>query len=343
MKRLLNTLYIFTEDMYLSLDGENVVAKQEGKDVGRIPLHTLESIVSFSHAGASPALMGACAERNIMLSFFSKSGRFLAGTCGEVRGNVLLRKFQYEISCNETRCLSVARYFIIGKLFNSRWVLERGARDHALRIDVDAMKQTSSRLKESISRARACKTLDSLRGIEGDAAAEYFGIFNQLILRNKETFRFAGRTRRPPTDAVNAMLSLFYTMLSRSCAAALEGVGLDPYMGFLHADRPGRQSLALDLMEELRPIMVDRFVLSAINNRIIEPRSFCVRETGEVRLTEEGRKKLFTFWQDRKREELVHPFTKEKIPRGLVPHIQALLLAKNVRGDLDEYPPFLWK
>lgn len=343
MRHLLNTLYIFTEDAYLTLDGENVVAKRGDEELGRIPLHTLESIMSFSYSGASPALMGACVDRGIALSFFNTRGKFLAGVQGRSKGNVLLRKAQYAISDNEADSLSIARNFIVGKLFNGRWVLERALRDHSLRIDANAVKRASERMKESLLHARECESADSLRGIEGDAAAEYFGVFDHLILRDKVTFHFEGRVRRPPTNAVNAMLSLFYTVLSRDCASALEGVGLDPYVGLLHVDRPGRQSLALDMMEELRPILVDRFVATAINNRIVNADSFLVRETGEVRLSDEGRKSLFSFWQERKRETVLHPFLKEKMPRGLVPFVQAQLLARCIRGDLDGYPPFLWK
>lgn len=212
-----------------------------------------------------------------------------------------------------------------------------------MRIDVDAVKAVSARLAASMHGATTCESLDRLRGIEGDAAAEYFGVFDELILRDKETFHFAGRVRRPPTDAMNALLSLFYTVLAFDCASALEGVGLDPYVGFMHVDRPGRRSLALDLMEELRPVMVDRFVLSAVNNRVVQSEHFERRESGEVRLSDDGRRALFGAWQERKKETITHPFLKEKIPRGLVPYVQALLLARFIRGDLDGYPPFLWK
>lgn len=343
MRHVLNTLYVFTEDAYLSLDGENVVVRRDGDELGRVPLHTLEGILCFSYRGASPGLMGACAERGIALSFYDRKGRFLAGVHGEQRGNVLLRKAQYAWSEDEAKSLCVARNFIIGKLYNSRWILERGVRDHGLRIDAEAVRAASRKLDGSLRSASACETIESLRGIEGDAAAEYFGVFDELVLRDKETFRFSGRVRRPPTDPMNAMLSLFYTVLARDCASALEGVGLDPYVGFMHADRPGRRSLALDLMEELRPVLVDRFVLSAVNNRMVSASQFEKRESGEVRLDDEGRRALFEFWQQRKRETVIHPFLKEKVPRGLVPHVQALLLARFVRGDLDGYPPFLWK
>lgn len=343
MRRLLNTLYVFTEDAYLTLDGENVVVRRDGDELGRVPLHTLEGILCFSYRGASPGLMGACAERGVALSFFDRRGRFLAGVRGEVRGNVLLRKAQYAWSEDPAKSLAVARNFIVGKLYNGRWVLERAVRDHGMRIDADAVKVASMRLDASMHSAATCNSLDRLRGVEGDAAAEYFGVFDELILRDKEAFRFSGRVRRPPTDAMNAMLSLFYTVLAYDCTSALEGVGLDPYVGFMHVDRPGRHSLALDLMEELRPVLVDRFVLSAVNNRVVRLEHFDQRESGEVRLSDEGRRALFGTWQERKKEMITHPFLKEKIPRGLVPHVQALLLARFIRGDLDGYPPFLWK
>lgn len=343
MKRLLNTLYVFTEDMFLSLDGENVVAKQGGKEAGRYPLHTLESILSFSYSGASPALMGACADRNINMAFFTPRGKFLARTMGLTNGNVLLRKQQYRYSEDEAISLNIARNFILGKVFNSRWVLERAIRDHALAINANQVRTASVQLQESIKAIKVCTNLDSLRGIEGDAASVYFGVLNELILREKDSFQFASRNRRPPTDPVNAMLSFFYTVLASNCASALEGVGLDSYVGLMHADRPGRQSLALDLMEELRPIMVDRFVLTCINTKVVKPEYFETRKSGEVRFTEEGKKALLAAWQKKKMNTITHPFLKEKIPWGLIPHIQAILLARCIRGDLDGYPPLLWK
>lgn len=343
MRKLLNTLHVFTEDVYLSLDGKNVVAKREGKEVGRVPLHTLEAIQTFSYMGASPALMGACAEQGISLGFFDRRGRLLADIHGACRGNVLLRKEQCILSTDPEKSLVIAKNFIVGKLFNCRWVLERTTRDHGPRIDVDGVKKVSEKLAGSLEAARLSESMDGLRGIEGDAAAAYFSVFDELILRDKETFFFKERNRRPPMDPVNAMLSLFYTVLARDCSSALEAVGLDPYVGFMHADRPGRRSLALDCMEELRPVMVDRFVVTAINNRVVGSGDFELRESGEALLTDSGRKALFEQWQARKREQIVHPFLKEKIPWGLVPFVQAQLLAKTLRGDLDGYPPFLWK
>ncbi len=343
MKRIKNTLYVFTEDAYLTLDGENVVAKQGGDMLGRVPLHTLEGISLFSYAGASPALMGACCDRGIRLSFFSPSGRYLADARGVHAGNVLLKKAQFRVSEDEKLSLDVARHFILGKVFNSRWVLERAVRDHDLRIDGEAVRRAIAHLAEALDAIRTCDSLDSLRGIEGDAAAVYYAVFDELILRNKDDFYFVGRSRRPPKDRVNAMLSLFYSVLARDCSSALLGVGLDPAVGLMHVDRPGRDSLALDCMEEFRPIFVDRFVLTAINNRVVDASDFDVRETGEVRLSDKARKTMFKAWQERKREQIKHPFTAEKLPRGLVPNVQAQLLAKHLRGDLDAYPPFLWK
>lgn len=343
MKRVKNTLYVFTEDAYAVLDGENVVVKGGSDVLGRVPLHTLEGISLFSYAGASPALMGACCERGIRLTLFSPNGKFLADVRGRASGSVLLRKAQFKTSENDKASLDIARYFILGKIFNCRWVLERSIRDHGLRIETDSVREASAHLAESLHAVKECSSIDALRGIEGDAAAAYYSVFDHLILRNKDVFRFEGRSRRPPKDRVNAMLSMFYSVLARDCASALLGVGFDPAVGFMHADRPGRDSLALDCMEELRPVFVDRFVITAINNRVVDASSFEVRETGEVRLSGDARKALLKAWQERKRETLMHPFTKEKIPRGLVPHVQAQLLAKCLRGDLDAYPPFLWK
>lgn len=343
MRHLRNTLYIFTEDAYLSLDGENVVAKSAGVEIGRVPLHTLESIFCFAYPGASPRLMSVCSERGVSLAFFDPSGKFLARSCGRNQGNILLRRQQYRFADDLDWSLATAKQFIVGKLFNSRWVLERALRDHELRIDAEAVRAASLHLVQSMKAAEECTDMESLRGIEGDAASVYFAVFDELILRDKEAFAFRTRIRRPPTDRVNAMLSLFYSALALDCASALEGVGLDPYCGIMHVDRPGRQSLALDLMEELRPIMVDRFVLSSINNRVVVAEDFDELESGEVRLSDHGRKALFAAWQERKREKLTHPFLKEKIDWGLAPHVQALLLARFIRGDLDGYPPFLWK
>ena len=343
MKRLLNTLYIMSNNRYLSLDGENVVILEEQKEIGRIPLHNLQSIITFGYTGASPALMGACAQRNIDVSFMSGNGRFLARVSGEVKGNVTLRKQQYRISEDRNQSIRIARNFIVGKVYNARWVLERAARDYPMRLDADKLKEKSSILYRSLENIRNCDNAASLLGLEGEAASVYFSVFDELILQQKEDFVFQGRNKRPPLDNVNAMLSFAYTLLAGMCGAALEGVGLDPYVGFYHTDRPGRMSLALDLMEELRSVMADRFVLTLINKKVIKNNYFHKKENGAVILDEEGRKVVLSAWQSKKQDTIKHPFLDEKIEWGMVPHVQAMLLARFLRGDLDEYPPFLWK
>lgn len=343
MRKLLNTLFVTSEDVYLALDNENVVVLSGEEKKGQFPLVMLEGIISFSYRGASPALMGACAKRGIGLCFMTPNGRFLARTCGEERGNVLLRKQQYRISDDPAQSCELARSMIFGKTYNSRWVLERALRDHALRVDAERMREASQMLAQSLDAILQETDLEALRGMEGQNATLYFGCFNDLILNQKDKFRYDGRNRRPPMDRVNAMLSFVYTLLGHDCASALEAVGLDPYVGFLHRDRPGRISLALDLMEELRAVMADRFVLTLINTRVIKPEDFSRQESGAVLLNDKGRKAVLAAWQSRKREELTHPYLKEKMYWGLVPYVQALLLSRALRGDLDAYPPFLWK
>jgi CRISPR-associated protein Cas1 len=343
MKKLLNTLFITQPDVYLSLDGDNVVLLKEQEKLGRVPLHNLESIVSFGYTGASPALMGYCAERNIAIVFLTMNGRFLARVIGSSKGNVVLRKKQSLLSEDEQISARIARNFIVGKIYNHKWMLERMTRDYPLRIDVAGFKEVSQQLSSIMADIRECEDLERLRGLEGQAALSYNKLFDQMILQQKEDFFFRSRSRRPPLDAVNAMLSLAYTLLANDMTSALEGVGLDAYIGFLHRDRPGRASLALDVMEELRGIYADRFVLSLINKKVVAPQDFVQKENGAVIMTDEARKKFLTTWQNRKQEKITHPFLGEKISWGLVPHAQALLLARYLRGDLDEYPPFLWK
>ncbi|MBR3631070.1 MAG: type I-C CRISPR-associated endonuclease Cas1 [Oscillospiraceae bacterium] len=343
MKRLRNTLYINQPDRYLSLDGENVVVSCDGSEIGRVPLHNLEQIVTFGHAGTSPALMGKCAHDGISLVFMSRSGHFQARVEGEVRGNVLLRREQYRIADDAERSLLIARSSIAAKLFNSRWVLERMMRDHAPRIDIELFRQKSQYLQTAITNAENVPDADTLRGIEGEAASVYFSVFDDMLLQQKEDFRFTGRSRRPPLDRVNALLSFAYSLMTNQCASALEAVGLDPYVGFLHTDRPGRKSLALDMVEEFRAVYCDRFVLTLINKRYIQPEHLALREDGAVLLTEQGRKVFLEHWQKRKYEELRHPYLNEKLEWGMLPYVQALLLARYIRSDLDAYPPFLWK
>lgn len=343
MKKLLNTLYVTSADSYLSLDGETLVVLNQDKILGRIPLHNLEGIVAFGYTGASPALMGECASRNISLCFLTPNGRFLARVVGKEYGNVILRKDQYRISDNPELSCEIAKNFIIGKVFNAKWVVERVTRDHALNVDCEKLKKVSAQLHDFIELVRDTTSNDQLRCYEGEAASLYFSVFDDLILQQKDHFYFNGRNRRPPMDRVNAMLSFVYTLLANYTASALETVGLDPYVGFLHTDRPGRISLALDLMEELRPVMADRFVISLINKRIVDKDGFTVRENGSVEMSEETRKTILSQWQSRRQEKINHPFLDEKIEWGLVPYAQAMLLARTIRKDLDTYPPFMWK
>ena len=343
MKKLLNTLYVTSEDSYLSLDGENVVIFNQTQEMGRIPLHNLEAIVSFGYRGASPALMGGCAGRNISLCFLTPQGKFLARVTGSVKGNVILRKHQYEASIDSDISLGIARNCILGKVYNSRWVLERATRDHGLQVDVEQMKRASGFLKDSLGYIETCTDMAQLRGYEGEAASVYFGVFNQMILQQKKDFVFSGRTKRPPLDNVNAMLSFVYTLLTGMVASALETVGLDPYVGFMHADRPGRVSLALDLIEELRPVLADRFVLALINRKMITGKDFTKKEDGAVLMSDKARKNLLTEWQNRKKDVITHPYLGEKVEWGMIPFVQAMLMARFLRGDIDEYPPFFWK
>jgi len=343
MRKLLNTLYVTTPDAYLSLDGENVVVLKDDERLLRVPLHNLEGIVTFGYTGASPALMGICAERAISLSFCTAHGRFLASVTGETQGNVVLRRTQYRAADDEKKSMDIARSILTGKLYNSRWVLERATRDHAERLDVNRIKQACQQIVELISELQSAETHGAMIGIEGNAARRYFSVFDELILSSKEAFYFRERSRRPPLDNVNALLSFIYTMLAHDVSAALTVVGLDPFVGFLHKDRPGRRSLALDIMEELRAPLADRLVLTLINTRQVDADDFEQRENGAVYMLDNSRKAVLAAWQSRKQTLIEHPFLREKIEWGLVPHVQALLMARFFRGDLDAYPPFLWK
>lgn len=343
MRKLRNTLYVTTPDKYLSLDGENIVLRSPEGEEARIPLINLEEIVAFGSRGASPALMNKCTSEKIGLIFLSRSGKFLARAEGEVSGNVYLRREQYRIADDDKRSLAIARNCIIGKLYNSRYVLERAIRDHSLQLDIEKLKNISELLSGAIIKAHNANDIDSLRGIEGESAQLYFSVFDNLILRQKEQFSFNGRSKRPPMDKVNALMSFAYSMATGMCASALETVGLDPFVGFMHTDRPGRRSLALDLVEEFRAVMCDRFILSLINKKIVSESDFEEKEDGAVLLNEDGRKLFLLHWQKRKQEIVTHPFLNEKIEWGLVPYTQALLLSRYIRGDLDEYPMLLWR
>lgn len=343
MRKLLNTLFVLTEDAYLSLKNDNVIVQVGEEKRAAVPLRSIEQILCFSYKGASPALMGRCVEFDVNVSFFSPTGRYYCSILGERNRNVLLRREQFRIADDENRSLGFARAFILGKVFNCRWVLERTKRDHALRVNVDRISQQSQLLQASLGSVRSCTSMDELRGIEGNAARDYFYAFDDMILRDKDDFYYEQRSRRPPLDKLNALLSFVYTLLTGDCTAALQGVGLDPYVGFMHVDRPGRVSLALDLMEEFRPVLADRFVLTLINNGVVKPTDFEEQENGGVFLNDNGRKSVLAAWQKHKSEQITHPFLQEKIPWGLVPYVQALLLVRALRGDLDGYPPLLWK
>ncbi|WP_114166580.1 type I-C CRISPR-associated endonuclease Cas1c [Exiguobacterium sp. TNDT2] len=343
MKKMLNTLFVNQSDAYLALDGGNVVVKKDDEILGRVPLHNLEGIVTFGYTGASPALMGYCAGNDVPLTFMTKNGRFLARVIGESKGNVVLRKTQYRQSDCELQSAKLARNFILGKVYNQKWILERMTRDYPMRIDITRFKETSAYFSKKLIEIRECEDLERLRGLEGKVAVHYNQLFDDMILQQKDDFMFKGRSRRPPLDRVNAMLSFAYSLLARDTGAALEAVGLDAYVGFLHRERPGRISLALDLMEELRGIYADRFVLSLINMKVIQAKHFIQKENGAVLMTEEGRKVFLSSWQKKKQETIQHPYLKEKMMWGLVPYAQALLLARHLRGDLEEYPTFLYK
>ena len=343
MRKLLNTLFVTSEEAYLALETENVAVYIGEEKKAQYPLLVLESIISFSYKGASPALMGACARQGIQLTFLTPRGRFLARVCGQEQGNVLLRKEQYRLSDKLEKSCHIARNFIFGKVYNQRWVLERTLRDHRMRVDAAKLESASQALAGLLPAIETQIDLDALRGLEGEASVRYFHVFDEMVLNQKADFLFDGRNRRPPTDNMNALLSFAYVLLSNDCASALESVGLDSYVGFMHRDRPGRTSLALDLMEELRAPMADRLCITLVNNRVLQDKHFERQESGAVFLGEDGRKLFLSAWQNKKKEEITHPYLKEKMAWGLVPYVQSLLLARCLRGDLDGYPPFLWK
>jgi CRISPR-associated protein Cas1 len=343
MRQLLNTLYITRPNAYLSLNGENIVIKEDNQTIGRYPLHNIESIVLFSNLGMSPQLMGKCVDNHISICFLTPNGRFRARVVGRSYGNVLLRKKQYKVSMDDAECVKISINFILGKIYNQKWLIERYIREYPLRIQGELLKNISYQLTEYMNCVKTCTELDSLRGFEGKAQVFYFQGFNELILNQKKEFVFNGRNKRPPQDPVNSLLSFAYTLLSNDIASALETVGLDSYVGFMHQDRPGRISLALDLIEELRAPIADRFVLSLINRQQVKFEDFIINDNGAVLIKDEARKKILSEWQKRKQEKLKHPFLDEKIPWGLVPYAQSMLLARYLRGDLNEYPPFFWK
>jgi CRISP-associated protein Cas1 len=343
MRHLLNTLYVTTQGAYLSRDGETVLVRVDHEDKLRVPIHTLGGIVCFGQVSCSPPLMGLCGERNVAISFLSEHGRFFARGQGPVSGNVLLRREQYRRADSDEFSARIAQSVVVAKVANCRTVLLRGIRDHAENPQVGALEAAAVRLGRLLDDMRQPLPLDTVRGLEGDAARTYFDVFDQLIMAQKEDFFFHERSRRPPLDNLNGLLSFLYTLLVHDVTAALESVGLDPAVGYLHRDRPGRPSLALDLMEEFRPVLADRLALSLVNRQQIRGKGFRKTETGAVLMDDATRKEVLVAYQKRKQEEIQHPFLGEKMEVGLLPFVQAMLLARYLRGDLDGYPPFLWK
>jgi CRISPR-associated protein Cas1 len=341
MRKLLNTLYVTTPESYLTRDGENIVIKVADKEKFRLPIHNIEGIICFGYMGASPGLMNLCAERDVALSFLTEHGKFLARVSGPVSGNVLLRRKQYRIADDKSQSLELARLVIAAKIANSRTVLQRSMRDHD--NNQNELESSVRLLAVKQKQALTAESADILRGIEGESAQNYFGVFNHLIVAQKDDFWMNGRNRRPPTDNLNSLLSYVYTILTHDVRSALESVGLDPCVGFLHTDRPGRVSLALDLVEEFRAYLGDRLVLSLINRKQINGKGFKKQETGGVLMTDETRKEVLVAWQKRKQEEILHPYLQTKIPIGLLPYTQAMLLARFIRGDIDNYPVFVNK
>ena len=343
MKKLLNTLFVSTQGAYLCHEGEAVLVKVEHETKLRVPIHGLGGIVCFGQVACSQPLMGLCGERGVLISFLTERGRFLARVQGPVCGNVLLRRAQYRLSDDPARSAAIARAVVAGKVANARTVLQRAQRDHADQAGQNELEVATTRLGHLLQELEGTAGVDSLRGKEGDAANTYFGVFDRLITEQKEAFHFHARSRRPPLDNINALLSFLYTLLVHDASAALEGVGLDPQVGFLHAERPGRPSLALDLVEEFRPFLADRLALSLVNLRQVQGKDFEAAETGAVTMSDGARKALLIAYQKRKQEEIQHPFLGESVSIGLLFHVQALLLARHIRGDLDGYPPFIWK
>lgn len=344
MRRQLNTLYVTAEGAWLRKEGANIVMEVERQECARLPVHMLESLVCIGRVSVSPPLLGYCAEQGISISYLTPQGRFLARVEGPVSGNVLLRREQYRRSDDPSHCAAIVRNLLVGKIHNQRAVLARGWRDHGERLtDAAVFQHALKRLKRIPQRMMLENDVDRLRGLEGEAAQAYFGVFDQLIRVETPLLRFSGRNRRPPRDAFNALLSFLYTLLTHDCRSALEAVGLDPAVGFLHRDRPGRPSLALDLAEGFRPLLGERLALSLINRRQLNERDFTVFDNGAVQMRDDARKTVLVAYQERKREQLQHVFLGEKIDIGLLPFVQAQLLARHLRSDLDGYPPFLWK
>lgn len=343
MRKLLNILYVSSQGSYIHKVGETIVVEREQQKLLQLPVHTIGGIVCFGNVLCSPFLLGFCAEHDIAISFLTEYGNFLASVRGPISGNVLLRREQYRMADNAEITRSVAANIIMGKLANSRLIINRTTRDHREKIDVDTIKSASYSIDRLIEELPRAIDVDGVRGIEGVAAAEYFAIFNHLIIDQKVDFVFKDRNRRPPLDPVNALLSFVYTLLAHDVRSALETVGLDPAVGFLHRDRPGRAGLALDLMEEFRPVIADRLVLSLINRRQVNSKGFKKAENGAVLMDDATRKTVLTEYQNKKQDEIFHPYIEEKVQLGLLFFVQANLMARFIRGDIDGYPPFFWR
>lgn len=344
MMQHLNTLFVTLEGAWLFKDGQAVEVRHERETKLRVPLHNLDGIVCLGwDIGASAQLMAACAEAGVTLSFCSPHGKFLAAATGFASGNVLLRRTQYRLADDPAACAAIARNIVAAKIAGSRTSFLRAARDRPDDPAAAQLKTAADWLGHRIDAVLREDSLDVVRGIEGDSAAAYFNLLPALLTVSDPALAMNGRSRRPPLDPVNALLSFLYALLAHDCRSALATAGLDPAVGFLHRDRPGRPSLALDLMEEFRPVLADRLALALLNRRQLDSSDFDRRESGAVALRDGSRKKVLVAWQERKREEIIHPFLLEKVPWGIIPHLQARLLARHLRGDLDAYPAFIWK
>lgn len=343
MRKLLNTLHVMTQGAYLHRDGETVAVKIGSESRLRVPVHTLEGLVCWGRVLCSPPVLALCCEHGVGISFLSEQGRFLGRVTGPISGNVLLRRQQYRMAEGTEASLSFVRTIVTVKIANSRVTLLRAAREIGDAVRQDRLRVAATRLSRIGLAAARAASVDETRGHEGLAGQIYFSAFDDMIVGDGEAFRFTGRSRQPPLDRTNALLSFVYALLRHDIESALESVGLDPAVGFLHADRPGRPGLALDLMEELRSVLADRLVLTLINRRQVSEAGFITQEGGGILLEERVRKLVVSAWQTRKQEEIEHPFLRERIPLGLVPYVQALLLARHIRGGLDAYPAFFWR
>lgn len=343
MKQLLNTLYVMTQGAYLSLDHETVKVEVGGKLQMQVPLHHLGAIVTFGNVMLSPFIMGRCADDGRAVVILDRNGRFKCRVVGKTTGNVLLRQAQYEAVRDKSRAAAIARNIVAGKVKNSREILMRGARETANEEESGALRTAAKVLADALFHLKESTDIDQVRGVEGESANAYFHVFDRMVKEDdRQTFTLKGRNRRPPLDPMNGLLSFLYTLLLNDCITAVEGVGLDSQMGFLHALRPGRPSLGLDLMEEFRSVLADRLALTLINRKQITATSFEVRPGGATYLNDAGRKEVVVAYQKRKQDEFHHQVLDEKLPFGLLPHVQARLLARHLRGDLEAYTPVLY-